>query len=530
MTPAARHRFEKMRRERRVFAGAVGATAAAILIFTLMAIRFAEGRTSPAASASEPAVSEVLAVMPFEEVGPAPTHDAFGVGIADTIISRLSAVADLTVRPMSASLGAIQGGGSALEAARRLDAVAVMVGEYAKKDERFEVRVRLLDTDSGDTLWEHQLDSGVRDLMAVEKQVVDQTIAAMLPHVRNEERARRADPGRRDATAHYLYLLARGKNATWESRPIPEAVELLEHAIRLDPDFAPAQAELATASANMFLGGLSAEPMWVERAVAAGRRAVFLDDGDASAHFALGYSLYVAGDPVGSARETLHALRLDPRHAMALRNLATLVAGAGYAAPVRSLRDAARKADPFIDVGWLDVWLAMIEGNYEHRMAGLRKEIDLRRSAGLSPELPIMQIGYLSFESGDSASGLRYAAMLEEVSANAASADMVHLLALSRLGDAAGMRRLIEKNKAFYTRTWDYCDLIGRALSAMGEKQEALDWLDRSAARGNFDLGTWERSVMLDPLRGDERFEADLAIVRDRTRRIVQLAEFAGYM
>jgi len=514
------------RRQRRVARLAVALTGAAILATTLLAVRQSE---SPAPAAAAGVDGEVLAVLPFTQDDNAPT-DSFGVGIADAIASHLAGVPGLNVRTMSASFDALEGGVGPIEAGRRLKAVAVLAGHYTRSGDRFEVTAQLIDVRSGGKLWEHRLASDVNDLMAVERDVVARTLSAMLPHSADMAQGHGPRPQTRETNAHYLYLLARGKIATWQSQPIPEAVELLEQAIRLDPEYAPAQAALATASANMFIGGLSSEPMWIERAVAAGRRAVFLDDNDPSSHFALGHALLVAGAPVDSARETLRALKLDPRHADALRNMASLLAGSGHSRAVRALRDAARRSDPSIELGWLDVWLAMIDGDYAEKTGELTRDVERRRAAGQSPELPIMQLGFLAFEAGDAAAGLRWSAMLEEVTANHASADMIHLLALSRTGDLSGMRRLIDKNRAYYAQTWDYCDLIGRAFASMSEVQEALEWLDRSAARGNYDLGTWERSEKLDSVRSHPRFQADLAIVRARVHEIVQLAEFAGYM
>jgi tetratricopeptide (TPR) repeat protein len=431
---------------------------------------------------------------------------------------------------MSAALGALAAASDPVEAGRGLRATAVMMGEYRRSRSGFEVSVKLIDTRTAATLWRGTFHSSVSDLMQAERTIVGDALAAMLPEGRNKTAASPPDTERRDATAHYLYLLARGKIATWQSAPIPEAVELLEQAISLDPDFAPAHAELATASANMFLGGLSSDPTWIARAVAAGSRAVYLDDRSAAGHSALGAALLLAGDPVASTRETIRALQLDPGNAYALRALANLIAGAGHPEPVRALRDAARRADPSIEVGWLDVWLAMIEGNYKSRMDALRDEVASRRAAGLSPELPMMQLGALCFEAGDTANQLRWATMLDEVTANKAYADMLRLLAMGQSGDKPGMKALVEKNRDFYMRTWEYCDLIGRGLASMGETEDSLAWIERSVERGNYDKGTWERSPMLDGLRGNSRFETALTTVKERTGAIVRLAEFAGYM
>ncbi|HZI94837.1 MAG TPA: hypothetical protein VFE84_11380, partial [Patescibacteria group bacterium] len=373
------------RREALSTLAVVGTTALAIVLMTAGALWISNADGEPDRGRQAGAV---LAVMPFTSVESDPEVASFGVGLADAITSRLSASPGLVVRPMSATLGALAAAPDPLQAGRRLHATVVMLGECQQTRDQYEVSVRLIDTGTGATIWKGDFRSNVSDLMQAERAIVKDSLAAMMPDLRDMESARLVDAGRRDGTSHYLYLLARGKIATWQSAPIPEAVELLEQAISLDPDFAPAQAELSTASANMFLGGISSDPAWIARALAAGRRAVTLDDRSAPAHAALGNALLLAGDPVASTRETILALRLNPGDASALRALASLIAGAGHAEPVRALRDAARRADPTIELGWLDVWLAMIEGQYDRGMGELRHEVDSRSAAGQSPELP----------------------------------------------------------------------------------------------------------------------------------------------
>jgi tetratricopeptide (TPR) repeat protein len=185
--------------------------------------------------------------------------------------------------------------------------------------------------------------------------------------------------------------------------------------------------------------------------------------------------------------------------------------------------------DPSIQTSSVDLWLTMIEGDYDHGVAELKQALEWRRAAGISQELPLQQLGYLAFESGDPVAGLRWSAMLETLPAARGHAEMIHLLALARMGDERGMKNLVQKNFGLYSINWAACDVIGRAYALLGDKDEALRWLERSVARGAYDSGTWERSDTLDGLRGNERFESVLAIVKERSREIVEIAEFAGY-
>ncbi len=473
--------------------------------------------------------ARVLAVLPFTPDAPDPNTAFFGVGLADAIITRLAGIPGLRVLPMSATLSSRQEGGDPVEIGRRLGAGAVMLGSYEREGGGLRVTIKLLDLGTGATLLDHHLESSLTDLMQVEQIVAEETLGALLPSTIEGERRWEGGAETQVASAHYLYTLARGKIATLESGSIRETVTLLEDAVAADPGFARAHAALAEASANVSLGGFSPDSSWTDRAIAAGRRAVFLDDMDPECHYALSYAMAAAGDPVGATRESLRALQLDPDHPAALRQIALHMSAAGAGAAAVKLRDRAREADPSIELGWVDLYIALSEGWTSQLVSLLEQDALDRRGRGRSPEQPIMHLGLLAFTTGDAAAGLRWAAALEEVSSNVPFTDLVRMLAHARTGNAEAVTRIIEKNRDIYLRDWDYSELVAQALALVGHHEDALQWLRRSVDRGCFASQVLANSDALDGLRTDPRFLEAITTVRQRAGEIVQMARFAGY-
>ena len=317
--------------------------------------------------------------------------------------------------------------------------------------------------------------------------------------------------------------------ATYESRPISDVVRLLEEATADDPDYASAQAALAEACANMFLGGLSSERAWLSRGIAAGRRAVLLDDSDPATHFSLGYALLYSGDPVSAEREILRSIEIDSAYPTGLRMTSGMLAQAGALRPARLLRDRALQVDPTIYPSWVDVYLAVGEGKAAEAASSFEEELDHRRQEGRPSEIPVQTLGFLAFETGDTAAGLRWAAMLEDISPNFVYADMVRLLAFSRMGDAATVARILERTRDAYWADWEYSLWVGRALALVGNNQGALTWLARSAALGGYDLSTFKRVDLPATIRQDPRYQQALASVRGRAQAIVDQAALAGF-
>ena len=470
-----------------------------------------------------------IAVFPFTPSPGDPQNASFGIGLADSIVNHLSGLPALTVRPLSAVMKVTAGESDPQKAGRLLGVDTILVGTFAQRKDRFEVGVKLVDTAGGEVITNRTIESRMDDLVEMERMVVSDTLRLLAPRQDVTEQATPPDRRAPDSTAHYLYLLALGKLAMFQGASVPDAVELLEQSIKIDPEYAPAHAALAVACSAMWYLEMSSDYSWNERAIASARRAIYLDERSASAHHALANALLGAGEPVEAARETLLALKLDPNHPRALRTLATLLTGAGLPEQVKRLRAQIAAIDPEMDLEWLDIYVGFKDGKPQKTIAGFEAEVARRLAADEPIGSQVMRLGYMSFMTGNSADALRWAATMESVSPSKQFADMIRMLALARTGDAAAVRSILERIRAAYLDDWEACAWIGMALTLVHEDEEAIAWIQRSADLGSYDLELLDNARDLDPLRTDPRFSASLSLVRGRAREIVQLAAFAGY-
>jgi len=501
--------------------------AAAVIIAIPVALVIAMGRAGGLGGADrrEPGV---LAVLPFRTISDDPELSYLGTGLADAITSSLSRYGTPIVRSMSAVIEATADHPNPMEAARRLSVSLLLKGSCEPAPGGTRATVEILDTATGAAVWRRTFETRADDPLPVEEAIAQAAHTWLAPEAPHPPSP--ATPAGAGHTARYLYLLARGRMADYESRPLREAITLLERATVTEPAYEPAQAALAEASANMFLGGISSDRTWLARAVAAGRRAVRLDDSDAAAHFSLGYALLYSGEPVSAAREILNALRIDPSHSGALRVMSALLSQAGAARPARLLRDRAVRLDPVRAPGWSDAYLATAEGRVSETIDKLEVEVARRRAAGRPTEIPVQTLGFLAFESGDAPSGLRWAAMLEDLSDNEVYADMVRLLALARMGDAVAVERILEKNRDVYWHDWEYSLWIARALALLGRREASLAWLARCAALGGYDASALTRGDFFSGVSDDPLYREAALTVTSRARQILDLAAGAGYL
>src|SRR6185436_19844735 len=130
-----------------------------------------------------------LAVLPLHTFG-ADKGDWLGVGIADTLITRLSNVRELAVRPTSAVRRFANATIDAVEIARLLDVDAVLEGNIRKAGDRLRVNVQLVSVASGAPIWARTFDERFTEIFAVEDAISERVAEALTSHMTGEERSR----------------------------------------------------------------------------------------------------------------------------------------------------------------------------------------------------------------------------------------------------------------------------------------------------------------------------------------------------
>ena len=107
-----------------------------------------------------------------------------GIGLADSLIARLSGVSRLIVMPTSSVLGLA--GHDAIEAGRSLGVDYILDGNIRKFGDRVRVSVQLLCVADSATHWAQAFDERESDLLALEDKISDQVARELLPQLTTE--------------------------------------------------------------------------------------------------------------------------------------------------------------------------------------------------------------------------------------------------------------------------------------------------------------------------------------------------------
>lgn len=272
-----------------------------------------------------------IAVLPFANLCGDPQQQYFADGVVEDIITALSRFSELFVIARSSSFALRERAGDLQQVGRELGIRYVLTGSVRKAGGQLRITGQLVDAATLRQLWADHFDGALQDVFALQDQVTERVVGALLPTLQRAEieRARRKPPASLDA---YDYLLrALPLVIANAATPAAEAIQLLDRALHLNPDYAYAHALIAMACAQIFRAAAGAERERLRtRAIVHARRALEVAGDDSVALSHAGFILLVTAQDVPVARAALdRAVALNPNSANTRRYRALVLAMAG---------------------------------------------------------------------------------------------------------------------------------------------------------------------------------------------------------
>jgi len=283
-----------------------------------------------------------IAVLAFANLSGDPEQEYFADGMVDDIITALSRFKELFVIARNSSFLYKGRSVDVQRIASDLGVRYVLEGSVRKSGTRVRITGQLVDAATRAHLWADHFDGGLEDVFALQDRITECVVGALVPTLRQAEieRARRKPPARLDAYDHVLRALpAIIANTVVEAGT---AIELLDEALRLDPDYAYAHALIATLHGIIYRSAVGEErEASRQQVIAHARRALAIGSDDAATLASAGFMLYVGELDVASARAALDkAIALNSNSALALGRRALVLAMVGDAEP--AMEDAKR--------------------------------------------------------------------------------------------------------------------------------------------------------------------------------------------
>lgn len=260
-----------------------------------------------------------LAILPLVDLDGDPGREYFADGMTEALIDRLARIGGLRVISRGSVMRFKNTETPVTEIAGRLGVAGVLEGTVRRIGDRVRIAVDLLHGPTGRPLWARSYDRVLDDMPALQAELARAIVREIRLRVAPAERARLDASPAVPPDAQESYLLGRYLLNRRTTDALEKSVGYFERAIERAPDYALAYSGLADALALLAgAGHLVAGTGLEERARAAARRALELDEWLAEAHLSLAFLRFkVDWDWPGAEIEFRRAVELAPGSASA---------------------------------------------------------------------------------------------------------------------------------------------------------------------------------------------------------------------
>jgi DNA-binding winged helix-turn-helix (wHTH) protein/TolB-like protein/Flp pilus assembly protein TadD len=486
---------------RRVVAVALASLAlliAALSAYVYLSARSRAGRTSASGGAKS------IAVLPFRSLSADDGDDYLGLGMADTLITRLSRTGRALVRPTSAvrRFGKIDD--DPVKAGRDLGVDFVLDGSVQRVENRVRVTARLVRTSDGQPLWANQFDEPFTDILKVEDAISEKLASALTLSLSSSEQERLV---RRETTSPEAYQLYLKGRYFWDKRTeegLKRSIEFFQQAIALDPAYALAYSGLADAYAQLPGYGPTASMEVYPKAKAAAAKALELDSDLAEAHTSAATIFsYFEWDWAGAEDEYRKAIALNPNYAMTHHRLGVHLAAMSRADEAVSELRRAQELDPLSLIINSLLGFAYLQAHQvDEAIEQLRKTIEMDRN--FPPAHEILAHVYAD-------KGMAVEAFAEFLEARRLSGESEERLAAYQRAFAGS------ELKGFYRQRLNFLlapstqarvqpTTIASLYAMLGEKEAALNWLEKAVEQHEGEVIWIKARSDYDGLRSEARF------------------------
>jgi serine/threonine protein kinase/Flp pilus assembly protein TadD len=454
-----------------------------------------------------------LAVLPFRPLNAQQEIGFLGVGIPDSIITRLSSIRQLQLRPTSAVLRYENQNVDAQQVGRELGSDYLVTGTVQKVEDHLRVTVQLIQSRNGEPLWGSHYDRSRSDLLDVQDSIAEQIASALKIRMSAAEQAQVYRRYTQNTVAYEWYLRGRSQLARSTKEATLASVDAFDNALRLDSSYTLARSGLAMACADMHLYFAPAGEVlsWGERAKREAQLALEQDANLAETHLALA-AVYgkTEFDWDRTIAESQRALELNPNtdlphylRARALYHLGLFEAaekdvrdgfeinpGTGSENQYEGLRTKGNTA--------------MLSGRFAEAVATLEEAH--RLSEGPVSDWWLAQAYYYQGQKE------RSEKLLETLVASPSASAVARSQAILASFLAARGERIRAQELVRAVEAADYMDhhvaySLGVAHANLGQHEDAVRWLRKSAETGFPSYPWFERDPLLEPLRKDAGFQ-----------------------
>ncbi|MFN8006275.1 MAG: protein kinase [Terriglobia bacterium] len=445
-----------------------------------------------------------MAVLPLQNLSSDPEQEFFADGMTEELITNLGKISALRVISRTSVMRYKGSQKTMPEIGRELNVDAIVEGTVQRSGDNVHVTANLLHAPGDRQLWGGTYDFNLRNVLTIQAEVAQDIANKIQIRMSPQEQIRLASAHPVNPEAYRLYLQGRYCYFNRKSAAeVGKSIQLLQQALEKEPGYALAYAGLSESYSEFVgWGGLSPKVGFPKAKVTA-LKALELDGFLAEAHASLGSVHYLWDwDWLAAESEFKRAIELNASCVVAHHGYAEYLGHMGRYEQAIAEATRARELDPlslYMVVKASDSYINA--RRYDEAMELCRKALELdpnyARAHYWSGMIYIMK------------------GMAKEATAELETADRLgwgHGLDMDALVyAAAGRRNEIQKMAGRSRKSETGGEMPPFALvqfyTALGDKQKALDWLEKAYDNHDYYMYSLKTNPFLDPLRSEPRFQ-----------------------
>ena len=437
---------------------------------------------------SETRKIDSIAVLPFVNATADPNNEYLSDGLTESLISSLSQLPDLKVMARSTVFRFKGNQEEPQKIGKALDVSALLLGRVTQHGDEVSVQADLVSTADGTELWGSHYERKSAEITQVQSDIARDVSKRLRAQLSDDKKQHLGSAGTSNPEAYRLYLEGR---LLWNGRTpdgLKKSIDLFKEAIAADPNYALAYMGLGDTynvipSYRAGVGSRQAQALADE----ATRKALELDGSLPEAHAARGNALTFAWRWAEAEQEFRRAIELNPNSAGPhyFYAFTLLVPEKRFDQAFDEMR-VALSLDPLSPIMNTNYATMLMDAHrYPEALAQFHKTLE-RDPTFLPAHHKLAQLYAVTGDFGNALSELqKFAPTPGSWSPDAKGYRAVALSAFDKP----------EQN------TW-----AAAALSVTGNREKALDYLDKALAAREIELVLCIRYPSFDPIRSDPRY------------------------
>lgn len=443
-----------------------------------------------------------IAVLPFVDLSEKHDQEYFSDGLAEELLDLLAQIPDLKVPARTSSFYFKGRQATVADISRALGVQNLLEGSVRKSGDRIRVSVQLIRAQDGLQVWSKTFDRALKDVFAVQDEIAGAVVDSLKLKLKPPEGligARQTS----NPEAHELLLLGRQRYYMATGQSDLEAMDFFRRAIKLDPGYAAAYAQLAqTLGSHAVMELRRATPEEFQEREDLLNHAVELAPNLGDAYAVRSINRLMIGDWKGAQADLNRAVELDPHDSRNLRYLSRYYASQGDLSMAVETVNQAIVLDP------LDPYAFAFRASYQaalgdHAVA----RADFERALAVSPRYngAILDLSFLDVVDGRPEAALARLAPLPQ--------DLARLAVETAAHCAMGNKNTAPLDEAVSKAGEQSLQFAIAAYAVCGATDHALTLLEGTLSghielMGDFTVETLKYSINFLPLRNEPRFKA----------------------